>query len=330
MNDVISDIISQIDNIRKKRLEAEQLINNSIMQHKFELLCKELSVDICLFLDEIVPSLNKDMKTKVHMLSNALCVGQKEYQCCLSATSKIWSQLFMRNDNEFNFNYNMIKLSSDEVASYHVIPKFYFINERYFSQSNVDLGYNYQPLKRGLHSNSKINFLYKECDVYHQIIQPTISMQYAQPYLGLININGSHLIKNTTLPVQWLLDSVYKNIAQDSVYKNIAQTLLKKSQYKIWQTKEIIFSVILFNQSKVDKILLTRNDVLRICRNATHIHRKGNGDLHKLNKKLISLFENKCMISFNKLLLTSILSIAYEVEYSWNHYISPLLVNKIL
>jgi hypothetical protein len=322
MKVVITDIISQIDNIRTKRLEAERLINNSIMQHRFELLCKELSGNLYTLLFEyiqkqLIPIIktSKSSKIKLEFLSN---------KCC-----------YKSEDNKINI---YKKLVSDFFLKIHADHKNYIKHCEYLQESCRKLKLFFPSYINILPCESreaKYNFTFpcgiKQFGIYSfSILQPLI----------ITNIDGGRVIINPKLPdFRPRIINKEDELKMQTFYsREMLNNFHKKSYYNNW-LEEVAFNFSVLIAEEYNNVPnsisgmvehLSRREVMLVLRNklgGVHLSDKSNSLEQSKTDLLFTLFgEGKIM----KSLFVSILSIAYEVEYSWKHYVSPLLINKII
>ena len=115
---------------------------------------------------------------------------------------------------------------------------------------------------------------------------------------------------------------VYQHITEKSEIRGLWR---RKALYHIWHNNEVIlYYPYKDNDNNISLITATRQDIITFLRNKKGSHLDYKRELRYQNlQKVIDNFGYE-------IVLYSILSIAYEVEYSWNYYIYPLILNKTL
>ncbi|QED22993.1 hypothetical protein [Candidatus Deianiraea vastatrix] len=318
MKAITIDIIQKIQRIEEKRKEAEQLINNQFIRSKFELLCKELSSDIYTILFEYIESIpniikKQGQKIKLEFLSN---------KCCYDVKSKEISVLHKKITGNFflKVHENHIKYADylDEMIAIHkkmnlFIPQYISILPYEKRQKQYTL----------LPTVGVVN----KFDV--------VSLRIAQPLI-ITSDKGSPIIYNAKYSDsrrQFLEKDKFLNL-QSFYSKDILKPIYKKSKYQEWLNNETIFNYSGFYTiqyvNDTNNIIgliehLSRKDIILVLRNKFGgVHRSDiskSFDQQKIDLLFTIFGEERIMQS----LYISILSIAYEIEYSWKNYISPIL-----
>lgn len=326
MNEVIIETYNLINDISKERKEAEEILekNSQLLDDKLNTLCLNISVKICAFIDEKIPKICQIYKKKIKIKSNSLC-WSKKYFDQFNMLVKRYCQSLKLKDRYFELNSD--NFSYKEIEALERLPLYILFNDNHTITSPRELDLHANFLTKALNIDTKeMTYLYQDHQICYNMPQPLLIHRLKENSNVLLDNKGYNIFTANKYqnPSFWDIRSLY------SVYKN-NQGIIKLSDLSRWQD-EVIILLYKYNTNNFKSIIATRNDILRIQRNIRgYIHQNNSDNNYNiLWNNMVEFCKEKNDFCSKKIINISTLSMAHEVEYSWDNYIASLLSKETI
>jgi len=354
MKKLIAEITMLIELLSKQRKEAENILsqNSRLLDHEFNMLCIDISVKICAFIDEKIPALNKLHKKELFFLSNRFCLPKKvkNSRDGLNEVEAIFKReilgiletLWIKDDKYFGDigrikgakvitrKKNLILGKLDKLPKNlsKSIPFIVYLrreNKTLFNSESFDIkgrvsneinrNFNVSPTSQSLEIGRK---------TYYELHQPLI-INRANNYNPLLIGKAAPQDPNTLY-----FQSFYKMVCDQKDSDTIAHPQCIKSSFDEWYN-QFVMQLYFYDSDneQLDAALLSRNNILRIQRNTRgYIHDQGK-EPHVTLWNKIQILPAAGIVNVENIINVTTLAIAYEIEYSWKKIISPQLINHL-